>query len=347
MSRAGDYAAIIFHMDEEGRARADLLAGALNLAKIRTKKGEHLGGKRVSEGVKELITSARVVVALLSRDVKVGEGVWHPSQWCQQELGFAEGRERPVVLAVEAGVYAESGILGDLEQIPFSPGRFSDALMTIVNQVQSLMLLDTELSKDPVRPNLDDHAARLIWDARAAIARGQWNQVLEYSAEAVALDASAGQAVLNMGVAYIHKGCLNKAEQLFQKMLQDFAGEEGLLSKVHANLGLIEELRDGGRLRATAMRKQARHLEQSIHLNHRNVASRAALVLCRGALEEQKEASTLLMDSLRYRNFIPALRREIDSKGSVGHDLLRRLEAPWLPPLLFPVWDDCDDGEQY
>ena len=283
MSKAGDYTIILFHMDDEGRA--NLLAGVLNLAKIRTKFGEHLGGKRVSEGVQDLITSARVVVALLSRDIKGDdEGVWYPSQWLQQEIGFAKGRERHIVVAVEGGVHFDPGILGDLERISYSPGRFSDALMTIVNQVQSLMLLDTESSNEPLRPDLNDRAARLIWDSRAAIARGQWGQVLECSAEAVSLDPSAGQAVLNMGVAYIHMGQLSKAELLFQKMLDDFDGEESLLSKVHANIGLIEELKDGGRLRATAMRKQARHLEKSIHLNHKNVGSRAALVLCRVAL---------------------------------------------------------------
>jgi tetratricopeptide (TPR) repeat protein len=339
---------IIHHFDEEGRARAELLAGILNLLNIPTKFGENLRGERISIGVQKLIEASHLVVVLLTRDVKVGEDGWMPSHWVTQEVTWAVAHHVPCLLLVEEGVRFDGGIAGDLEQIRFAPNRFAYILVRTVSQVQTLISLDTSISGGMPAPNLSDRVRLLIMEGTEYAKKGSWDKVLRASEEALQLDSRAVQAALRKGVALLHLGQLVSAEKLFLRMLEDFAGvEDSLLSKVYGNLALIEELRDAGSLNVKALRKQAKYLEKSLALDHKNIYTRAALVLCRVALNELDEANAVLMDSLRYRGFPKALRRDVESKGAVGHRLLRQL-PDWLYSLLFPTWqlnDEEDDKE--
>lgn len=348
MSKTGKYVFIIHHFDKVGRERAELLAGILNLLNIQTKFGENLNGKRISDGLQSIIESASIAVVLLMRDVKVEEGTWLPSQWIIQEVTWAVAHHVPCLLLVEEGVKFDGGIAGDLEQIRFAPENFASTLVRAVNQVQTLLLLDTAISNNPPSPNLSDRVKLLILEAREYIKRRRWDEVLRVSEEILRLDSSSAQAMLNKGVGLLHLGQLVNAEKLFLRILEDFAGvEDSLLSKVHGNLALIEEVRDAGSLNVKALRKQARHLEKSLAYNHKNICSRAALALCRVALNESHEANAVLIDSLKYRGFPMALRRDVESKGAVGHRLLRQL-PDWLYSLLFPTWhiNDEYDGDE-
>jgi hypothetical protein len=93
------------------------------------------------------------------------------------------------------------------------------------------------------------------------------------------------------------------------------------------------------------LRKQANYLEKSFTLDHTNIYPRAALVLCRVALEELNMAEALLMESLKCPRFLKALHHVIETKGAVGHRLLSKLPA-WLYSILFPTRHTDDDDEQ-
>jgi tetratricopeptide (TPR) repeat protein len=346
MSEKGKYVFIIHHFDEKGRERAVLLAGILSLLNIQTMFGENLNGKRISDGVQNLIESASLVVVLLTRDVKVDEDTWLPSQWVLQEITWAVAHHVPCLLLVEEGVKFEGGIAGDLEQIRFASDGFASTLVRIASQVQTLISLDTASSNNLLGSDLSDRVRLLILEAREYVKKRRWDEVLRVSEEALRLDSVAAQAALYKGVALLHLGQLVSSERFFLRMLEDFASvEDSLLSKVYGNLALIEEVRDAGSLNGKALRKQAKYLEKSLALNHKNIYTRAALVLCRVALDELNEASVVLINSLKYRGFPMALRRDVESKGAVGHRLLRQL-PDWLYSLLFPTWhfnDEADD----
>lgn len=347
MSEKSKSVYIAHHFDEMGRERAALLADILNLLNIVAVYGENLGGQKISEGVQGRIASAGLVVALLTRDVQVGEESWQPSQWMLQEVTWAVAINIPCLLVVEEGVQFDGGLLGDLEQIRFAPEEFPGTLVRIANQVQALMLLNVDIPGTLPSSDLSDRVRLLIVEARERARKGRFDEVLRLSEEALGLDSSAWQAMLNKGVALVHLGHLAAAEKLFLRMAEDYeGGPEWILARVYHNLGWVEEVRDAGRLNPKSLRKQARYLEKSLTLNHRSLYTRALLLLCRAALGEMDEANFLLMDSLKYRGFIQALRREIETKGAVGHRLLRKL-PDWLYSLLFPTWGtgEDDDGE--
>lgn len=347
MSETEKYVYIVHHFDERGRERAKLLAGILNLLNVRTRFGEDLKGARVSSGVQELIESAHIVVVLLTRDVNVGEGAWLPSPWIVQEVTWAVAHQVPCLLLVEEGVKFDGGIAGDLEQIRFASGGFAGVLARTAGQVHALLSIDTAIPRKLPRADLSDRVRLLIMEAREYAKKRRWDEVFRLSEEALALDGGAAQAALNKGVALLNLGQLAAAERFFVRMLGEFAhAEDSLLSKVYGNLALIEEVRDAGALNVKAMRRQARLLEKSLALDHKNIYTRAALALCRVALGELSEAAAVLADSLKYRGFLKVLRRDVESKGAVGHRLLRQL-PDWLYSLLFPTWhtDDEDDDD--
>lgn len=328
---------ITYHRGVKGRERAELLAGILNLINIPTVTGENLGGKRLSDGVPQLIESARLLVALLTPDIDTIEGMRQPSQWTLQEITWGGALDIPLLLVVEEGVEFNGGLLGDLEQIRFAPEDFAGALVRIVNQVQALISLDVCIPEDLPEPNLRDAVRLLILEARGYARKHLWSEVLRVSEEALRLDPSAAAAALNKGVALVYLGQLTSAERLFRQMLEDFAGsDDSLLAKVHHNLGLAEEVRDAGSLGFKSLRKQAKHWEKSLALDHKSVYTRASLVLCRVALAEAGEANALLMDSLIHRGFLKALRHVVETKGAVGHRLLNEL-PDWLYSVLFPA----------
>lgn len=345
MSKAGKHVFIIHHFDAEGRKRANLLAEILQLLTIEVMFGENLGGQRISDGVRKRIESARLVVAVLTRDIKVGEDTWQPSQWILQEVIWAVAHHVPCLLVVEEGVKFDGGIAGDLEQIRFAPGDFALSLARIVGQVQTMMSLDVDIPTILPHPNMSDRVRVLIMEARECAKKRRWDEVLRLSEEALRHDPTAAVAALNKGVAFVHLGQLTGAENFFLRMLQDFAGsEDSLLAKVYNNLAWVEQVKDAGSLNVKSLRKQARYLEKGLALDHNNVHSRASLILCRVALEELNEALALLMDSLKKLGFPKALRRETVAQGAVGHRLLSKL-PDWLYSILFPTSHTNDDDK--
>jgi hypothetical protein len=209
---------IIHHSDEQGRVRVELLAGILNLLNIPIKFGENLRGERLSVGVQKLIEASHLVVALLTLDVKVGEGTWVPSQWVMQEVTWAVAHHVPCLLLVEEGVKFDACIAGDLEQIRFAPDKFESILVRAVSQVQTLISLDTSISGGMPAPNLSDHVKLLIMEGTEYAKKRRWDEVLRVSEEALQLDSRAAQAALRKGVALLHLGQLISAERFFLRM---------------------------------------------------------------------------------------------------------------------------------
>ena len=58
-----------------------------------------------------------MLIAFLTRTQQLKNGNWVPSEWVLSEIGFAIGKEIPVVLVRELGVFTEIGILGNVQVI--------------------------------------------------------------------------------------------------------------------------------------------------------------------------------------------------------------------------------------
>ncbi len=347
MSQTMKYVFIIHHFNEICRKNAALLAWVLKCNNIPSMFGEDLGGRPVPDEVRARIEAARVVVAVLTRDVEIGEGRFQSSQWTQQEITWASAHGVPCILLVEDGVEFERGLVGDLELIHFAPGDFAGTLERVVNQVAALfnnLVITPELPEDE---DLSDAVFRLIMKARKSAAKGDYESMLAFSQEAYELDPSAWRAAINIGVALVKQGRFIPANQAFLDVVKTFDDNAQAQAIAFHNLGWLVQVKRAGNPRdMEALREEESYYEAALAALHSMIHTRASLIQCKVLLGELPEASTLLMQSLNYRGFLKALRYETENRGYLGHQILRQLpESEWLYPLLFPVWyaDDDDD----
>jgi hypothetical protein len=85
--------------------------------------GENYPAQEIGVAVADDIARSNLLVAFLTRDQKLADGGWVPSEWVLQEIGFARGKGIPVVLIREQGVYTKIGILGNIQVIELDAVR--------------------------------------------------------------------------------------------------------------------------------------------------------------------------------------------------------------------------------
>jgi hypothetical protein len=79
--------------------------------------GDLYPAQEINRAVRDDIARSNLLVAFLTRTAQLKNGNWVPSEWVISEIGFAIGREIPVVLVRELGVVTEIGILGNVQVI--------------------------------------------------------------------------------------------------------------------------------------------------------------------------------------------------------------------------------------
>jgi len=79
--------------------------------------GELYPGREINRAVRDDIAQSDLLVAFLTRTQQLMSGGWVPSEWVLSEIGFAIGKEIPVLLVREQGVFTEIGILGNVQII--------------------------------------------------------------------------------------------------------------------------------------------------------------------------------------------------------------------------------------
>lgn len=353
MSTFNRYVFVIHHLAKASANQVTLLTETLKLLNINIMTGRNVGAVPLSAAMRTGIENARVVVAILTRDVRTGYKRWQPSQWVIQEVTWAIAHDVPCLLAVEEGVVFDRALVGDLEQIRFAPGHFTQVMVQIVKHVQALVLRGAAIPRVLPEANLSDKVRLLIMQAREHAANDRWQEVLNCANEALGIDSTAWRAALTKGVAFAQLGRLRDAEQVFQAMLDDFSTkDDSILARVWYNLAWVEEERDAGSLSADSLQKQVAHLERSLSLDRRAPYTRALLILCKVATKDLDEATRLLADSLKVGGFIDALRHIVETKGSVGHLLMNELPN-WLYPQVFPQsrlskpYDDDNADDDY
>lgn len=333
---------IIHHFDEKSRSRAGQLADILSTHNIKTVFGENLCGQRISDGIRNLLEASTLAVALLTRDIKTDDDKWQPSQSVIEEVSWLSALGKPVLLVAEEGVSFNGGLTGELEKIYFKKDDFAAAIVRIVYQVHKMMsgtVVPTELPEEIP----DESVKYLIIKIRDCARQKLWDEVERLSKEALKLDPKAWRAMLSLGTARGKKGYLNEAEKIFLEMLELFADNEKALAAAYYNLGWIEELRSGGGgQNIKSLRTQAKYYEKALKLEPSGIYRRASLLLCYALMSEKDKSGALLMESLKYRDFLNALRYEVESRGWLGHQALKELPE-WLYPVLFPTWDSNDE----
>lgn len=109
------FSAFVAHgFDQVGRVIARKTKIKLRQAGVKLTTGDSPGLGPIADKVKRMINEADAFVAILHRREQP-----QSSRWVDQEIGFAMGRNKPILLLVEEGLDIE-GIQGDLEYIPFT-----------------------------------------------------------------------------------------------------------------------------------------------------------------------------------------------------------------------------------
>lgn len=129
-----DRTAFIAHrFDELGEQLADRLARFLSLIGFDVKTGRGFSPKPVSEKVMERLNGQSIIFAI----VTPGDD----ATWLTQEAVLGHSRDKPLFVLRDATADFKSGILGDLEYIPFSAPRIETTFIAILEGLKELGFL--------------------------------------------------------------------------------------------------------------------------------------------------------------------------------------------------------------
>jgi hypothetical protein len=81
------------------------------------RSGELYWAQEINRAVRDDIARSDLLVAFLTRTHQLKNGSWVSSEWVISEIGFAIGKEIPVVLVRELEVFTEIGIVGNVQVI--------------------------------------------------------------------------------------------------------------------------------------------------------------------------------------------------------------------------------------
>lgn len=344
--------------DEVGLACARSVAEFLKLFELESVLGQNFGGGEVSKGVRERIEAAFFVVAILSRDVQVGDGTWRAPEWVIQEIAWAKAHEKDCLLLVEEGVSFNGGILGDVEYLSFKADSFSDVLVPLGHQVRSLLsrhLLTTGIKKvpvythvsdEPLRNECTDEAKLLILKIRHLAKQQRYEEAQEVALTATRICPAYWRAWTSLGALLVRLGKIEEGDKVFAQVLKDFPdSSKGMAAALH-NRAWVQEIKRGFNASANGLKEQARLYEKALKLDDPRVNTRACLLICRLLLNEKHKAERLLKDSILYEGFLDALRYELDTRGARAHKVLPALPK-WLRHLLYPIRPGTPDGCDY
>jgi len=124
--------------DDVGEDTASVVSHLLQLLDFKVVTGKRYTSKSISEKVKARVREQGIVICILTKKWETTEGESLAAQWVIQEAAFTEGLGKPLFLFLEEGVTQDLGIHGDIEYIPFSPGKLSEPLLKLVEGLKEL-----------------------------------------------------------------------------------------------------------------------------------------------------------------------------------------------------------------
>lgn len=130
--------------------------------------GEKAQNKSVSGKVKDRITSCDFFIGVFTRGEELcgtpkkilwetgynPSGKFTTSNWVIQECGYALGKDKPVLLMVENGVFKFPELQGDQEIIFFDRSNFDSALLRLLEMLHDIR--QNQFKNNSLSPNLSD-----------------------------------------------------------------------------------------------------------------------------------------------------------------------------------------------
>ena len=95
--------------------------------------------KGVPEKVKSLIDDADIVIAILTKDERIGDEKMISSKWVSDEIAYALGKSKTVIRLLETGAEYKPAISGDAEYISFDKENLSDTFHKLSGLINSFL----------------------------------------------------------------------------------------------------------------------------------------------------------------------------------------------------------------
>ena len=333
------------------RERAQILADLLAQSGFNCVFGEGFGGSKLSEGVRRSLAEADLVIALLEPEDETNR---EPSQWVLQEVIYAIALGKRCLLLVAKGVRFSQGLLGDVELINFDISNYAAVLPQVLRQLnvilrsQGLVIGVKEaatpyyyLAEEPGKEDGNEMARSQIRTAGRLTKVEDYGQALIHAEKAMRLDPTCWQAWIRYGGLLLIVRRLAEASKIHKQMLKEFKNDKVACAAAKHNLAVANELRFG--IDSLPANMKAKPLfEAALTLDPLRIYTRTALVCTYLRLDKSQEALQLFERSLRYKGFIPAMRRELD-EAIDGLKLLALLPT-WAQNLLYPIELRTDIG---
>jgi hypothetical protein len=351
---------LAFAFDLVNRARADSISSILRPLGHEVLLGDQLHGDRISTAVQDLVSNSDGLIAVLSRRDQFSDGGWSTHPWVIEEAAWAYAKGKMVLRVVEDGVTNIGGIAGDVEELRFPSGQFETCIPRLISfadyvykksaSIPALRPVEVRqtysvVPEEPVEDSWGDEVKELIWQTREKAKLELFQDCLELSNRAVAIDPKCWRAHLNRGVALVHLGSYKDAADAFDYVAGSFSDAATIVARALHNKAWLISMRDGlGEEKSLRIRKEL--YLQALALDNRRKFTRAMVLICMVLLHEEDTARPFLEASLKWKGFIDALREELDALGGLGLQVVQQLPE-WLRDLLYPTEGTTQGGKRY
>ena len=330
--------------------RADVMEVLIKSRYCDVLYGMDFDGERISTAIQERISLCDGLVALFSKKDQVLTNEWSTHPWVIEEATWASAKEKRVLRVIEEGVSRLGGIAGDVEESRFPTGQFEIVIPKILSFVDSvgnsvqkspqIQVVERQrtysiVPTEPIEDIWGDEVKTLIEETREKAEQQLFHDALALSDKAIGFDSRCWRAYINRGVALVHLGRYQDAEEAFDYVAKEFTDLGPVVALALHNKAWLISRRDGLANESTFSIRKDLYM-QSLSLDNRRIYTRAIVLIYFVLMGEQDRSKPFLEASLKWDGFVLALRREIDAMGGLGLVVAGQFPQ-WLRDLLHPT----------
>ena len=208
------------------------------------------------------------------------------------------------------------------------PGRAADEALP---ERQHVYVAD-----DPLQDECGDEVKLLILGIRCLSRQQRYEEALSLANDAIRLAPSYWRAWINRGTLLALFGKVDDAEEVFGRVVTEFAGDPKAVAAGLHGRAWINELRFDLAPPADVLRETTRLYETSLRLDDSRANTRACLFINRLMSGGVGGHEKILEDSVLREGFLENLRLELDERGAKMHEVLKAIPT-WLRHLLYPI----------
>jgi len=310
------------------------IAVLLQTLEVRLLDGKQLNATRGLNGqVIERIESAQLIIALVYSQ--------HPSEYVSQEIGFAVGKQIPIVV-ISDNADAKRALAGDQYFILVGRGGFNIAadLVRAINAIKAKRSLSVE-------PTLSQHSAKSEIEAegwtsdvrdrltliRAAFDSQSFSDALAVASDVATSHPDCWRSFVAKSAALVHLHEFDEAARILEDARIRFSSNTRALGHIFQNLGWILERRSVNR-NPEALQHRIDYYKLSVS-NEPRLAVYVNLIQSLLEADRLADAEIELANCLsRFPDAAAQFRKQVEV---IGSELVRQItKSRILSAIVFP-----------